>query len=165
MTSPMNTYYSETQAQHIPETSTCAEEPTTEILAADVDRSQYGELIRHCVDQAGETLRDAVDISSDMKSAASILPQSSHALRSEIIRNANDMSSEEKLTASYTNDDYEMQRLEEINQMANGTRDNKAKNTGLLYLAIAVPFVIILCVPSSRKMITSGAKKLFHIAA
>lgn len=163
MTTPMNTNCPETQ--YAPEASTYAEETTFEATAADANCSQYGELIRHYVDQTKETLCNAVDVSSDMKNAAGILPQSSHALRSEIIRNANDMSTEEKLAATYDNDDYEINRLDEMNQMANDVRDNKTKNSVLLYLAFAAPFVVAFCIPGSRKIIISGAKRLLHLAA
>lgn len=163
MTSSMNTNCPE--IQYTPDPSAYAGDTAFEATVADVDCSQYGQLVRHCVDQTKETLCNAVDVSSDMKNASSILPQSSHALRSEIIRNANDMSTEEKLAATYENDDYEVHRLDEMNQMANDVRDNKAKNSALLYLAIAAPFVIVFAIPGSRKMIVSGAKRLLHLAA
>ena len=118
------------------------------------------EQFAHVVDKVCETYDGTLNVSKELKEYREILPETGHAFRETLIREAADMSTQEKLAASRDNDDYELERLNRVKDMANDTRDNKTKNAVTLLAIYVLPaaFGIAMCFPGSRAIIVAGIK-------
>ncbi len=88
-------------------------------------------------------VNSSLDVSKEMEDIKSSISTEGHAFRGEVIRNASDMSSREKLAAYYQNDDYEMARRRKEAEIGNLVRDNKTRNAVYLVLVLTVAFCAI----------------------
>jgi len=141
-------------------------------------------------EKVNETLDKTLEVSEEIKSYSEIQPNNGYRFREElnsqtkcfagvspaggggdtllrqtipltgIIREAKDMTTKEKLAASRENDEFEMEKLERVKDVANEVRDNKAKNCVYIILAAAVVVGVPVClsIPESRKLILNAVK-------
>jgi len=111
-------------------------------------------------EKVNETLDKTLEVSEEIKSYSEIQPNNGYRFREELIREAKDMTTKEKLAASRENDEFEMEKLERVKDVANEVRDNKAKNCVYIILAAAVVVGVPVClsIPESRKLILNAVK-------
>ena len=128
-----------------------------EVLPVDESgRQNYGSIADQAakiVDKANTFIGKTLEVTDELKSYSETQPNNGYSFREEVIREAKDMSTKEKLDASRKNDEFEMAKAEKAKDMANEIRDNKTKNCCQIIMTAGFVAVISisLCIPESRK--------------
>ena len=135
-----------------------------EILSNDERGSDFGmasEKAAQVIEQAVKTAGQTLNVTDEMRAYSDIIPNNGFAFREQLIREAKDMSTQEKLAASRENDAFEVQKAKQVNEIANEIRNNKTVNTIeiIVMVAIAVGVPVAAIHPVSRKILIETAKK------
>ena len=135
-----------------------------QVLAEESEKAEVTSLtvdqVAHIIDKVCQTYDSTLDVGKELKGYHDVLPASGYAFRETLIREATDMSTSEKLAASRENDNFELERLSKVKDVANEARDNKTKNAVALLAICGLPaaFGIAMCFPGSRAFIVAGIK-------
>ena len=108
---------------------------------------------------SSEKFRAAVDVnrilevSKELEDAQSLVGDSGYILRNRLIEEASDLTTTQKIEASYRNDNHAVEQRRRAAQIGNEIRDNKTKNGVIISLALVA---VGLATPQGRALLRSA---------
>lgn len=96
------------------------------------------------LDTAKDLTEDALDVSDDMRVVLSLVPKDGYDRRNDLIFGAGDLTTEQKLTESYRNDQHYAAEVEKAGDVVNRMRDKKSKSLGKI-LSAGVISIVAVC--------------------